>query len=135
MATFIVGLVAVNAQTSPKPMQKGYATYYADRFEGRKTASGEVFSQDKLTAAHRTLPLGSWVKVTNISNNRAVVVRINDRGPYGKGLIIDLSKKAASEIGMIHKGKALVEVEVVEHPQFETYMMQNFPDFRKFIIP
>ena len=84
--------------------ENGIASYYADFFEGRLTANGEIFSQDLLTAAHKTLPFGTEVLVENISNGKKVVVTINDRGPFVKGRIIDLSKFAAAEIGMINKG-------------------------------
>lgn len=88
----------------------GKASYYADMFKGRKTANGEIFRQWKKTAAHRTLPFGTKVTVKNLSNGRKVKVRINDRGPYVKGRMIDLSKKAAKEIGMIDAGVADVEI-------------------------
>jgi len=107
--------------------QKGLATFYADKFEGRKTASGEPFTQMGFTAAHRTLPLGSWVKVTNSATLRSVVVRINDRGPFSKGRIIDLSKRAAFEIGMLDHGKTTVFVEVVDHPQAESFLLKFAP--------
>jgi rare lipoprotein A len=84
--------------------ENGIASYYADFFEGRLTANGELFSQDLLTAAHKTLPFGTEVLVENLTNGKTVVVTINDRGPFIKGRIIDLSKSAASEIGMIEKG-------------------------------
>src|SRR4249919_962127 len=74
--------------------ESGKASYYSDKFDGRKTASGAVFSQHKLTAAHKTLPFGTKVKVTNLSNGKTVKVRINDRGPFVEGRILDLSKKA-----------------------------------------
>lgn len=90
--------------------ENGKASYYADKFEGRKTASGETFRQNGLTAAHRTLPFGTKVTVINISNGKSVKVRINDRGPFSQGRVIDLSKKAAKRIGMLTTGVAVVEV-------------------------
>lgn len=78
---------------------------------GKKTASGEIYRSSKLTAAHRTLPFGTEVKVTNLSNGRSVKVRINDRGPYKKGRIIDLSKAAARKLGLLQKGIATVKIE------------------------
>ncbi len=78
----------------------GTASFYGKEFHGRKTASGEIFDMYKLTAAHKTLPFGSRVRVTNLENGRSVVVRINDRGPFKKGRIIDLSFEAARRIGM-----------------------------------
>lgn len=98
------------ASCSRKITQTGKASYYADKFHGRKTASGEIFRQGRLTAAHRTLPFGTKVKVTNIANGRTVKVRINDRGPFAEGRIIDVSKKAARRLGMITTGVAPVEI-------------------------
>ena len=95
---------------SRKIIEKGKASYYADKFEGRKTASGTTFHQNKLTAAHRTLPFGTKVKVTNIANGRSVKVKITDRGPFSDARIIDLSRKAAKKIGMVNTGVAVVEV-------------------------
>lgn len=92
-------------------VQRGYATYYD---EAQMTASGERFNPNALTAAHRTLPLGTHVRVTNQQNGRSVEVRINDRGPFGgKGRIIDLSKAAARELHMLDAGVVPVTVEVV----------------------
>src|SRR6478736_3564702 len=91
-------------------VESGKASYYADKFDGRKTASGAVFSQHKLTAAHKTLPFGTKVKVTNLSNGKTVKVRINDRGPFVEGRIIDLSKKAAQKISLTTAGVAEVEI-------------------------
>ena len=92
----------------------GKASFYADKFEGRSTASGEIFSQKKLTAAHRSLAFGTHVKVTNLKNGKSVVVTINDRGPFVKGRIIDLSKRAASKIDLITDGVAEVSLEVIK---------------------
>ena len=107
--------------------QKGLATYYGDKFQGRKTANGELFCQTRLTAAHRTLPFNTWVKVTNLENLRAVVVRINDRGPFVRGRIIDLSKRAGFEIGLLQDGNVKVQVEVVDHPQAEELLLKYAP--------
>ncbi|GAA0531164.1 hypothetical protein GCM10009415_10720 [Chitinophaga japonensis] len=93
-----------------KITESGKASYYADKFEGRRTASGEKFHQRKLTAAHRTLPFGTKVKVINLANGRSVKVRINDRGPFVQGRIIDLSKKGARKLGIINTGVAPVEI-------------------------
>jgi rare lipoprotein A len=98
------------ASCGRKITQSGKASYYADKFQGRKTASGETFRQGKLTAAHRTLPFGTKVKVTNLNNGKSVKVRINDRGPFVDGRIIDLSKKAARRIGMVNAGVANVKI-------------------------
>jgi len=95
----------------------GYASYYGAGFHGRKTASGEIYNMHKLTAAHRTLPLGSRVRVINLDNGRRVEVRINDRGPYVRGRIIDLSPQAAMKLGMLKKGVARVRLEVFDKGQ------------------
>lgn len=92
----------------------GYASYYGADFHGRKTASGEAYNMYKLTAAHRSLPLGSRVRVINLENGRRVEVRINDRGPYVRGRIIDLSRQAAKKLGMLKKGIARVRLEVLD---------------------
>jgi rare lipoprotein A len=90
------------------------ATFYGDEEQGGPTASGERFDKRKMTAAHRTLPLGTWVRVTSTRNGRSVIVRINDRGPYGnRGRIIDLSEAAARRLDMIEAGVVPVTVEVV----------------------
>lgn len=95
----------------------GKAVYYHDKYHGRKTASGEYFSQSNLTAAHRTLPFGTIVKVTNLKNGLSVVVRINDRGPFGaKDKIIDLSKEAARRLNMLKDGVIPVKVEILRLP-------------------
>jgi len=94
-------------------VQTGIASYYADKFDGRTTASGDVFSQDKLTAAHRTLPFGSILKVTHLNNGKSVIVVVNDRGPYAGNRIIDLSKAAAERLGMLAEGIAKVRIEII----------------------
>lgn len=88
----------------------GKATYYASKFEGRRTTSGEIYRHSKFTAAHKTLPFGTEVTVTNIRNGKSVIVVVNDRGPYGKGMMIDLSQSAAKEIGMYGAGIAMCEI-------------------------
>ncbi|MGZ8568219.1 MAG: septal ring lytic transglycosylase RlpA family protein [Bacteroidia bacterium] len=100
-------------------VKKGTASYYADKFHNRKTASGERYHKDSLTAAHKTLPFGTLVKVTNPNTKKCVVVRINDRGPMPNGRIIDLSKAAAKEIDMMQAGLAKVEVEILKPEQLE----------------
>ena len=93
--------------------QTGEATYYADKFRGRRTASGERYRASRLTAAHRALPFGSRVRVTNQNNGRSVTVRINDRGPYVGGRIIDLSSKAARRLRMKRAGVVPVTLEII----------------------
>jgi len=90
--------------------ESGKASYYADKFEGRKTASGETFHQNAMTGAHRTLPFGTKVKVINLANGRSVKVKINDRGPFAQGRIIDLSQKAARKLGIVETGVAPVDI-------------------------
>lgn len=92
----------------------GSASYYASRFHGRRTASGEAFDNGAMTAAHRTLPFGSLVRVTNEANGRSVVVRINDRGPFTRGRLIDVSRAAAEELGLVARGHATVSLELLE---------------------
>lgn len=100
--------VALNAQAE----EYGKASYYGDEFNGSVTASDEAYDKNKLTAAHKTLPMGTKVRVTRIDNKKSVVVRINDRGPYLKGRIVDLSGKAAEALGMITNGEATTEVKL-----------------------
>ncbi|MDP5291351.1 septal ring lytic transglycosylase RlpA family protein [Oceanimonas sp. CHS3-5] len=95
-------------------LNEGMASYYGARHHGRKTASGERFNKNALTAAHKTLPFGTKVRVTNMRNQRSVVVTINDRGPYAKRRVIDLSERAAQEIGMIRAGVAPVKLELLQ---------------------
>ncbi len=94
--------------------QTGKASFYADKFEGKPTASGEKYKHSKLTAAHKTLPFGTKVRVTNIANNQTVDVVINDRGPYVDGRIIDVSKSAAEKLGFVNQGLAEVSLEVID---------------------
>ena len=96
-----------------KTIGSGEASYYGPGFAGRPTANGERFNPAELTAAHRTLPFGTKVKVTNERNGRSVIVRINDRGPYAHNRVIDLSKGAAEKIGMLSSGTAQVKIEQV----------------------
>lgn len=101
----------------PPRVYHGVASYYGPGFHGNETASGEIFDQRAMTAAHRTLPLGTRVRVTNLENGRSVVVRINDRGPYGRnyrnGTIIDLSRGAARRLRFLEDGLVRVKVEVL----------------------
>jgi rare lipoprotein A len=95
-------------------VQDGIASYYAEEFHGRKTSNGETFDMNALTAAHQTLPFGTLVRVINKTTGTSVVVRINDRGPFLKDRIIDLSRAAAEKIGMIGPGTAEVHLEILE---------------------
>ena len=97
----------------PQSYETGKASYYGAEFEGRKTASGERYDGDELTAAHRTLPFGTRIRVVNLTNDKSVEVVVNDRGPHAKGRIVDLSRKAAKEIDMIGAGVVRVRLEVL----------------------
>jgi len=92
----------------------GYASYYADMFHGRKTANGEIFNMHDYTAAHRNLPFDTVLLVTNLENGKKVKVRINDRGPYVKGRILDLSLQAAKDIGLIKTGVTKVQINILK---------------------
>jgi len=94
--------------------QTGMASYYGAKHHGKRTASGEPFNQNALTAAHRQLPFGTRVKVTNLNNDKSCVVRINDRGPHTRGRLIDLSREAASRLGMVSSGTARVRVQALD---------------------
>ncbi|SDX54320.1 rare lipoprotein A [Pseudomonas salomonii] len=95
--------------------ETGTASYYGAKHHGNKTASGEPFNQNALTAAHRRLPFGTRVKVTNLDNNRSVVLRVNDRGPHTRGRLIDVSRKAAEQLGMLGRGTARVRVQALSN--------------------
>jgi rare lipoprotein A len=99
-----------SGSADPEAAEIGYATYYARRFAGRKTSNGDRYDPSLLTAAHRTLPFGTMVEVRR-ADGRRVVVRINDRGPFGDSdRVIDLSRRAAEELGIVQEGKARVEL-------------------------
>lgn len=103
----------IGKEASRQYGQVGMASYYGGMFNGRRTANGEIFNENHYTAAHKTLALGSYALVTNLRNNRKVIVKINDRGPFSHSRIIDLSKAAAREIGMIQSGVGKVRVEAM----------------------
>lgn len=96
---------------NPKPVQVGLASWYGAAFHGRLTANGEVYDMNHLTAAHKTMPLPSYARVTNTENGRSLIVRVNDRGPFANDRVIDLSKRAADLLGYTHGGTAKVKVE------------------------
>lgn len=100
-------------QAAPSQVQTGKASYYADKFHGRKTASGELYDRNKLTCAHRTLPFGTMCNVTNITDGKSVQVRVNDRGPFSKNRIVDLSERAFKLIGNVSAGVIDVKLEVI----------------------
>ena len=107
----------IPAPAQPKLLETGLASWYGPRFHGKLTASGEVFNQEKFTAAHRTLPWGSRVKVINLANGKSVEVRINDRGPFAKGRVIDVSRAAARALGMVQSGITTVRIEWLSGPE------------------
>ena len=106
--------IRYEARSGAGTVQYGVASWYGKKFHGNPTASGEIYDMYQLTAAHKTLPLGTYVMVTNVENNKSVEVKINDRGPFVKGRIIDLSYAAARAIDMVEKGTARVKVEVLK---------------------
>ena len=117
--TFLIAflILSLGVAAQKNYVKTGIASFYADKFEGRQTANGEIYYHAKRTAAHRTLAFGSVVKVTNLENNKYVVVRVNDRGPFVDNRIIDLSKSAARELGFVEKGLAKVKVEVIANTE------------------
>ena len=110
-------LVALKSEpVKPIKVWVGNASWYGPNFDGKKTANGERFNAESLTAAHPNLPFGSWVRVVNIRNGKFEVVRINDRGPYQEGREIDVSYRVARKIGLIHSGVNQVRLELMELP-------------------
>jgi rare lipoprotein A len=122
---------ALPPATLPNPapstiIETGLASWYGAKHHGKRTASGEIFDQKKFTAAHRTLPWGSIVKVTNLDNGKSVEVRINDRGPFPKGRIIDLSRAAARALGMVELGVSPVRMELLSSREISSdLVLQN----------
>jgi rare lipoprotein A len=107
------GLAACPALAQTDGLSAGTASYYGRELAGNRTASGERFDPDALTAAHRTLPLGSLLRITNKANGKSVVVRVNDRGPFHKSRILDMSWGAARALSMLRAGKAMVSLELL----------------------
>ena len=110
------GKQVVNSTPVPGDVQEGYASYYHDSLHGNLTANGEVYDRNALTAAHRTLPFGTEVRVTNLANGKSILLRINDRGPFVDGRIIDVSRRAAELLEFIDDGVVEVRLEVVAMP-------------------
>jgi rare lipoprotein A len=116
-----VGLaLATIAQRADASVMQGIASYYGGKFHGRKTANGEIFDVTRLTAAHRSLPFGTRLKVTNLRNGRSVVVRVNDRGPFIKGRILDLSYAGAVALGFIQSGVAPISLTILPNPELRS---------------
>ncbi|WP_320171228.1 septal ring lytic transglycosylase RlpA family protein [Maridesulfovibrio sp.] len=114
MVCFGCASASVQAGKTSSYSQSGKASYYADKFQGRSTASGEPYDKNAMTGAHRKLPFGTRVRVTNTANGKSVIVRINDRGPFTKGRVIDLSRAAFSSIGNTAAGVIPVTVDVID---------------------
>lgn len=114
MMALLVGCSSTPNSSASGHSDTGQASYYGNEFHGRKTANGERFDQGKLTAAHRSLPFGTRVKVTNTQNGKTVVVRVNDRGPFVKGRIIDLSSSAFRSIASLNAGVVPVRIQVMD---------------------
>jgi rare lipoprotein A len=108
----VLALVLFFENHEPPYTETGTASYYANSLQGNLTANGEIYNHDSLTAAHRTLPLGTFIKVENLDNGKTVVVKVNDRGPFVQNRILDLSRSAFKEISPLSKG--IVEVKIVE---------------------
>jgi rare lipoprotein A len=134
MGCAVVGLIALSAKTEarssvsdePPPLsvtpkekhQIGVASWYGQEFQGITTASGEVFDLNGFTAAHPTLPFGTTIRVTNLKNNKNILLRINDRGPHIGQRLLDVSRAAAQRLGFVHSGTTPVRVEVVTYPKW-----------------
>ena len=132
MRSIITILALLLSFTTPQAQtESGKASYYSKKFTGRKTANGERLHHDSLTCAHRTYPFGTQLKVTNPANGKSVIVRVTDRGPYVKGRIIDLSVKAAKELGIIAQGIAPVVVELWDTTiiPFKPADVSHLPEF------
>jgi rare lipoprotein A len=112
--------IAVGQRTAKPKIQYGIASFYSNKFQGRKTSSGELFSQTKLTAAHNTLPLGTYIRVTNLRNKKSVVVKVNDRLHHRNKRLVDLSRTAAERLGFIKSGTTRVKVEVLGKKPLKT---------------
>ena len=117
--TALIAFMSSCASSTPEFGRKGYteegkASYYSRKLQGRKMANGEPYRKGKLTAAHKTLPFGTKVKVTNLQTNKTVKVKITDRGPYVKGRVVDLSEAAAKKIGSVKEGVVPVKLKVVK---------------------
>ncbi|MDY7095363.1 MAG: septal ring lytic transglycosylase RlpA family protein, partial [Acidobacteriota bacterium] len=126
ISSWLAGCSARRPAEGPdrKVVDRGIASWYGGKFHGRRTANGEVYDMNALTAAHKTLPFGSVVEVVNLDNGRSVTVRINDRGPFVRGRVIDLSRAAAKKMGLIGPGVAKVEVVLITPPQPDHYALQ-----------
>lgn len=132
---FII-LIACILSTTSQAQEVGTASFYNDYFAGKMTASGEKYDPNKLTAAHKSLPIGTMIKVTNLENDKSVIVRINDRGPYVKSRILDLSKAAALQLGFIPNGYAKVTYVIIESNivQLKDTFTEAVPDDKFYVV-
>ncbi len=117
---FLAFYFAVQAAPAYFQEEYGKATFYANSLHGRRTASGEPYDRNELTCAHKTFPFGTRLRITRMDNNKSVIVRVNDRGPFIEGYVVDLSRRAAENIGMIDQGVVRVKVERADEPKKET---------------
>lgn len=116
LSLFILFSFSIELHSQKLYETEGFASYYAEDFHGKLTSSGEVYDMHKLTCAHPYLPFNTWLKVTNVANQKSVIVRVNDRGPFMKNRIIDLSYAAARQLGMLGPGSIYVKLEIVNPP-------------------
>ena len=121
---------------SSQAQETGIASFYHDYFVGKITASGEKYDPNKLTVAHKSLPLGTMIKVTNLENDKSVIVRVNDRGPYVKNRILDLSKSAALQLGLVQNGFARVSYSIIDNSivQVKDTFTEEQPDDRFYVV-
>lgn len=115
VAIFLINISSCSTLQKKTKSFEGIASYYHKNFQGKKTASGETYKNEELTCAHRFLPFGTYLKVTYLKTNKSIIVRVNDRGPFVKSRVIDLSYQAAKSIGIISDGIGKVQVQIVSH--------------------
>ena len=132
---FILATILSLTTTTALAQNKGKASYYGNKFHGRRTSDGSRYHKDSLTCAHRTLPFGTLLKVRNQKNGREVVVKVTDRGPFGPGRIVDLSMAAAREIGMVQQGVVPVEVTRVGHVNDSRLLMAQIDAAHETALP
>ena len=143
LAGLALGASGCRKQARPSPplvptlgeSEIGLASWYGHPYHGRTTANGETYDMYEMTAAHRTLQFQTWVRVVNLENNLTTVVRINDRGPFIDGRVIDLSRKAAEKIEMVGPGVALVRIEIIEGPEVAANPPQYSVQVGAFLVP
>ena len=130
--SLIFCLICISSQAQ----ETGIASFYHDYFVGKITASGEKYDPNKLTVAHKSLPLGTMIKVTNLENDKSVIVRVNDRGPYVKNRILDLSKSAALQLGLVQNGFARVSYSIIDNSivQVKDTFTEEQPDDRFYVV-